>query len=77
MKIYKYIVVDKNNMKTLTHYSNVEELVWILACKNLEQMIVIKDENMVLKFPTLIGAPIEKTSSIREILINGNKHQKT
>jgi hypothetical protein len=71
MKIYPFILIDKNNMTKIEHYTKVEDLVHILATKKkLHHCVVVKDELKVLKFPIFHIYEIytHKTFMIRAVL---------
>jgi hypothetical protein len=74
MKIYPYILIDKDNMSKVEKYYKTEDLVHILACKKkLHHCIVIREENRVLTFPKFNKEDpyMHKCFSIREILKEG------
>jgi hypothetical protein len=71
MKIYPYILIDKDNMSKVEHYTKVEDLVDILASKKkLHHCIVLKDETRILTFPKFTREdPYRlKCYAIREVL---------
>lgn len=54
MKIYNYILINKNDMKTLHHFPTAEKLAdHLFGKKSLEGYVVIINETKVLKFREL------------------------
>ena len=47
-KNFKYIVINKNDMKTLNHFATAEYLASYLWNRKLKDVLVIIDEKMVV-----------------------------
>lgn len=61
MKIFKYIVINKNNMKELHHYATADLVSSYLNGKKIENIIVLINEKTVVHLSDL------NTSDIFEI----------
>ena len=55
-KVYKFIVINKNNMKSLKHFHTAQMVYEFIRFANnnrYSDFIILKDENEIIDFETL------------------------
>ena len=70
MKTYKYIIINKDNMKVLQHYSNVEDVIRYIVYGSIRNFILIKDEITIINHSIFDGieSTLVRVSKLRSLL---------
>jgi hypothetical protein len=70
MKTYKFIVINKDNMRVLQHFSKTEDVISYVVYGSIKNFLIIKNENSIIN-PSIFDG-IESTlvlaSKLRESL---------